>query len=60
MDKKNKNSMYDTMKRLGIRICPVCGKEYVEYPAISRKDNKTEICPTCGTLEALQAFMDNR
>ena len=32
--------------------CPVCGKMYCEPPALSRKDNKTEICPDCGTLEA--------
>lgn len=38
------------------RICPICGKEYEDYPAISRKDNKTEICPDCGTLEALEAI----
>ena len=54
------NSMDETMKRLGIKICPKCGKEYTERPALSRKDNKTEICPTCGTLEALQAFMNNK
>ena len=39
-----------------MKICPICGKEYTEHPAISRKDNKTEICPDCGTLEALDAF----
>lgn len=38
-----------------MRICPICGKEYDEHPAISRKDNETEICPTCGTIEALDA-----
>ena len=38
------------------RICPRCGKPYTEYPAISRKDNKTEICPACGQLEALEAW----
>lgn len=38
------------------KICPICGKEYKEPPAISRKDNKTEICPDCGTLEALEAL----
>ena len=26
------------------RTCPRCGKRYSEYPAISRKDNKTKIC----------------
>lgn len=39
-----------------IRICPRCGKEYIEYSALSRKDNKTEICPRCGTKEALEAL----
>ena len=38
-----------------MRKCPICGKEYQEPPAISRKDNQTEICPDCGTLEALEA-----
>lgn len=36
------------------KICPKCGKEYTERPAISRMDN-SEICPECGTLEALNA-----
>ena len=39
-----------------MKICPICGKEYTEHPAISRKDNKTEMCPDCGTLEALEAM----
>ena len=36
--------------------CPICGKEYEDRPAISRKDKKTEICPDCGTLEALESI----
>lgn len=36
--------------------CPRCGRYMVGHPAISRKDNKTEICSTCGLLEALEAF----
>ena len=39
----------------GMRTCPKCGKEYQERPALSRADNVTEICPDCGTLEALEA-----
>lgn len=35
--------------------CPSCGREYTGHPAMSRKDNKTEICPDCGVLEALEA-----
>ena len=38
-----------------IRICPKCNKEYASPPALSRKDNRTEICPTCGAQEAIEA-----
>lgn len=38
------------------KICPICNKEIGRYPAISRKDNKTEICSNCGMLEALEEF----
>ena len=33
--------------------CPKCDKYYVGYPALSRRDNKTKICPKCGVEEAL-------
>jgi len=39
-----------------MRICPMCGREYSEHPALSRKDDKTEICPECGMQEAIEAF----
>ena len=39
-------------------ICPRCGKYIKGYPALSRKDNKTEICSDCGTAEALEAYME--
>ena len=35
------------------RICPVCGREYHEPPALSRLDNSTLICPDCGVRVAL-------
>ena len=35
------------------RRCPFCGKMYTRPPALSRTDNKTEICPLCGVREAL-------
>ncbi len=38
-----------------MRKCPVCGQLYAGHPALSRKDNKTRICPDCGTREALDA-----
>jgi predicted RNA-binding Zn-ribbon protein involved in translation (DUF1610 family) len=59
MAKEKGKSLYDIMEELGIKICPICGNEYTGYPAISRKDNETEICPSCGHKEAIQAFKDN-
>ena len=41
-----------TMKR----ICPVCGREYREPPALSRLDSTTLICPDCGVREALSSI----
>ena len=42
------------------RICPWCGMAYTEPPALSRKDNKTDICPDCGMMEALAAIPRRR
>ena len=39
-----------------IQICPRCGKAYSEPAALSRMDNKTLICPDCGTREALESI----
>lgn len=38
-------------------ICPLCSSE-MRRPrvALSRVDNKTEICPPCGLVEGLQRF----
>ena len=38
------------------KICPKCGNCIQGHPALSRADNKTEICSNCGTLEALEVF----
>ena len=38
-------------------ICPKCMQETTDYPAISRRDNKTKICSACGTDEALMDFL---
>ncbi len=40
------------------RTCPMCGVGYDTEPALSRKDNQTEICPNCGMREAISAFTD--
>lgn len=45
-----------TYKILELQRCPKCKKEFTGYPAISRKDNKTEICPECGVREAIEAY----
>lgn len=39
-----------------IRICPKCRNSYCGRPALSRLDNKTLICPDCGTREALESI----
>lgn len=46
------------MKNNEIRIktCPRCGKTYSGAPALSRADNKTLLCPDCGTMEALESI----
>ena len=40
-----------------MKVCPLCKNEYEGYPALSRKDNKTEICSDCGVVEALSDYM---
>ena len=39
-----------------LRKCPKCEKLYGGVPAVSRVDNKTLICPDCGTREALESI----
>ena len=43
-------------RETNVRICPKCGKTYKGHPAISRVDNETPICPTCGTRESLESI----
>ncbi len=35
------------------RICPRCEAPYVGWPALSRRDNRTDICPGCVSEEAM-------
>lgn len=39
-----------------IKICPRCGNAYHGAPALSRRDNRTLLCPDCGTREALESI----
>ena len=53
-DKIRGNGLYDPWK------CPVCKDMVTDFPALSRKDNKTEICSDCGTREALDDYFNFR
>ena len=39
--------------------CPFCHEPIYGYPAISRADNKTEICSNCGLMEALSDMFEH-
>lgn len=34
--------------------CPKCGGPLGDRPALSRRDNKTDICSECGFREAME------
>lgn len=44
------------MKYNGEKKCPKCHRAMYGYPAISRSDNKTEICSSCGFREAIEIY----
>ena len=48
-----------TRKILEIQRCQKCKKEFTEYPALSRADNETKICPERGIEEAISAYISN-
>ena len=35
-------------------ICPVCGRQFFETPAVSRRDPEQKICSVCAATEALE------
>ena len=39
-----------------METCTTCGVIITGYPAISRKDNSSPVCSTCGAEEALDAW----
>lgn len=39
-----------------MKVCPKCGREFDRLLAVSRVDNRTMICDTCGNMEALEAM----
>lgn len=38
------------------KICPICGNPYTGHPALSRTNDKTEICSDCGIRQSLQSI----
>ena len=38
------------------RACPRCGSAIMDFPALSRTDNKTKVCSPCGRLEGIEAL----
>ena len=40
--------------------CPRCKREIKTFPALSRRDNRTDICSDCGTAEALEDYYGER
>ena len=40
--------------------CPRCKRMYRGFPALSRRDNKTEICSDCGSVEAMEDCYQER
>ena len=37
-----------------MKKCPKCGGPLGDRPALSRRDNKTDICADCGYKEAIE------
>ena len=37
--------------------CPMCGEQYVGYPATSRTSGAEDICSNCGTKQAISAYL---
>ena len=42
------------------KVCPICKQKYSQHSAISRIDNKTKICPSCGIKESLIQFIQSK
>lgn len=42
------------------QLCPKCHQKYNQHSAISRIDNKTNICSTCGIKEELIQFIQSQ
>ena len=45
---------YQIKTQPAAQICPVCGRQFFETPAISRRDESMKICSVCAATEALE------
>lgn len=53
----NPLSDFEVRQRTGLaRKCPMCGGLLGAHPALSRRDNSTEVCSACGTREAMDDY----
>lgn len=57
LDEQIEDVPYDNTS---VKKCPRCGMEYTQFPALSRRDNKTYICPDCGVAEAFEDFFGKK
>jgi transcription elongation factor Elf1 len=48
------------MKKETYGTCPRCEREMKTFPALSRRDNKTDICSDCGQAEAMEDYYKER
>lgn len=48
--------MKENIISIGFRICPKCGQNYHGVPALSMVQGLGQICPDCGTREALESI----
>ena len=56
MSKKRKMYNEERATWQSYDVCPRCDSTMTEFPALSRKDNKTDICSDCGTAEAMEDY----
>ena len=57
VDQKN-TEMDIRINEQEVWTCPTCKETTTDFPAISRRDNKTEICSKCGTAEEIEEKLE--
>lgn len=49
----SRHEINKTQPKIPAWTCSLCGEETTEFPALSRRDNKTKICGKCALQEAM-------